>query len=114
ERRPGEAACASKGAGPEASGGQAHREETGRKSDWPGIAGGARAQGRRTRCQPEKEPAALKRVRIVGLVVLATLVSYPLGLGSGRAWLLPLMNTLPAYAAMIVLLRRGERADAVG
>lgn len=47
------------------------------------------------------------------LLVLATLASYPLGLALGQAWLLPILNTLPAYALMVVLLRRGDRAGAV-
>ncbi len=43
----------------------------------------------------------------------STAVSYPLGLALGQPWLLPLLNTLPAYALMVALLRRGERAWAV-
>ena len=49
----------------------------------------------------------------LGLLVLATLVSYPLGLAVGHPWLLPALNTLPAYLAMVALLRRGERRHAV-
>lgn len=49
----------------------------------------------------------------LGLLVLATLVSYPLGLAVGHLWLLPALNTLPAYLTMVALLRRGERRHAV-
>lgn len=47
-------------------------------------------------------------------VVLATVLSYPLGLLLGGGVLLPVLNTAAAYAAMVVLLRRGERQKAVG
>jgi len=50
--------------------------------------------------------------KLAGLVAL-TAVSYPLGLALGQPWLLPLLNTLPAYALMAVLLRRGQRRQAV-
>ena len=43
----------------------------------------------------------------------ATLLSYPIGLATGSRWLLPLLNTAPAYATMVVLLRRGQRDRAV-
>jgi hypothetical protein len=46
-------------------------------------------------------------------LVAATLASYPLGLASGQAWLLPLLNTVPAYVTMVVLLRAHRRRDAV-
>ena len=46
-------------------------------------------------------------------VVAATALSYPLGLLLGGGLLLPVLNTAPAYAAMVVLLRRGRRAEAV-
>ena len=46
----------------------------------------------------------------LGLLVLATLVSYPIGLLIGHPWLLPALNTLPAYLAMVALLRRGSGA----
>jgi hypothetical protein len=46
-------------------------------------------------------------------MVLATLASYPLGLAIGHPWLLPALNTLPAYLTMVALLRRGERRPAV-
>lgn len=55
----------------------------------------------------------MTRAGRIALLVLATLVSYPAGLASGQAWLLPLLNTLPAYAIMVVLLRRGDRRGAV-
>jgi hypothetical protein len=51
-------------------------------------------------------------VQLAGLVVL-TALSYPLGLALGQPWLLPLLNTLPAYALMALLLRRGQRGQAV-
>jgi hypothetical protein len=44
---------------------------------------------------------------------LLTIVSYPLGLLSGQPWLLPVLNTVPAYATMVVRLRRGDRRGAV-
>ncbi len=47
-------------------------------------------------------------------VVLATVLSYPLGLLLGGGVLLPVLNTAAAYAAMVFLLRRGERRKAVG
>jgi hypothetical protein len=47
-------------------------------------------------------------------VVLATVLSYPLGLLLGGGILLPVLNTAAAYAAMVLLLRRGERRAAVG
>ena len=46
--------------------------------------------------------------------MLATVLSYPLGLLLGGGILLPVLNTAAAYAAMVVLLRRGERRQAVG
>ena len=52
-------------------------------------------------------------MRIVLAVVLAAVVSYPLGLALGVPWLLPILNAAPAYAAMVTLLRRGELRRAV-
>ena len=52
-------------------------------------------------------------MRLAIAVVLATVVSYPLGLVLGGGILLPLLNTAPAYAAMVVLLRRGRRTQAL-
>ena len=46
-------------------------------------------------------------------LLLATVLSYPLGLALGQAWLLPLLNAAPAYVAMAALLLRGERRGAV-
>jgi hypothetical protein len=57
-------------------------------------------------------PAARER-SVLAAMVAATIVSYPLGLWLGGKWLLPLLNTIPAYAAMVVLLRRGRRGRAV-
>lgn len=52
-------------------------------------------------------------MRLALAVVLATVVSYPLGLILGGGILLPVLNTAAAYAAMAVLLRRGRRREAV-
>jgi hypothetical protein len=49
----------------------------------------------------------------LALLVLTTLASYPVGLAIGHPWLLPALNTLPAYLTMVALLRRGERRRAV-
>jgi len=46
-------------------------------------------------------------------LLLATVLSYPLGLALGQPWLLPLLNAAPAYAAMAALLLRGDRRGAV-
>ncbi len=43
----------------------------------------------------------------------ATVLSYPLGLGLGSPWLLPFLNTAPAYVVMARRLRRGRRGQAV-
>jgi hypothetical protein len=48
------------------------------------------------------------------VVVLATVVSYPLGLAIGSKWLLPVLNALPAYLALARLLARERRTAAVG
>jgi len=52
-------------------------------------------------------------VRTLAALVLATLVSYPLGLALGQPWLLPVLNVLPAYLLMLHLLRRGNRGAAL-
>jgi hypothetical protein len=52
-------------------------------------------------------------VRLGLSVVLAAALSYPVGLALGVPWLLPVLNAAPAYAAMVVLLRRGELRRAV-
>jgi hypothetical protein len=46
-------------------------------------------------------------------VLAATALSYPLGLTVGNPWLLPALNTLPAYLAMVQRLRAGDRRGAV-
>lgn len=46
-------------------------------------------------------------------LVLATVASYPLGLALGEPWLLPFLNAAPAYATMVLRLRRGDRSGAV-
>lgn len=40
-------------------------------------------------------------------------MSYPVGLALGSRWLLPVLNTAPAYVTMVLLLRRGARDRAV-
>jgi hypothetical protein len=52
-------------------------------------------------------------VPLLAAVVLATVLSYPIGLRIGSAYLLPILNAAPAYAAMFWLLRRGEARRAV-
>jgi hypothetical protein len=47
------------------------------------------------------------------LLVVATLVSSPLGLALGSRFLLPLLNTAPAWWVMVRRLRRGARRSAV-
>ena len=47
-------------------------------------------------------------------LLLATLLSYPVGLAAGQPWLLPLLNAVPAYVTMVALLGRGDRRGAVG
>jgi hypothetical protein len=49
----------------------------------------------------------------VVVLILATLLSYPLGLELGQPWLLPLLNTAPAYALMVARLRANDRRGAV-
>jgi hypothetical protein len=46
-------------------------------------------------------------------LVLAALLSYPLGLALASPWLLPLLNTAPAYVVMVRRLSRSDRAGAV-
>jgi len=53
------------------------------------------------------------RVWRLGGLVLLTAASYPLGLALGQRLLLPLLNTAPAYAALVLLVRRGRRGEAV-
>ncbi|HEU0108259.1 MAG TPA: hypothetical protein VFT38_18890 [Vicinamibacteria bacterium] len=52
-------------------------------------------------------------MRLGLIVVLAAVVSYPLGLALGVPWLLPILNAAPAYTAMVLLLRRGDQRRAV-
>jgi hypothetical protein len=49
----------------------------------------------------------------LAILLLATLVSYPLGLGLGQPLLLPLLNALPAYLVLVHRLHKGERGGAV-
>ena len=53
------------------------------------------------------------RARQLGWLVLLTAASYPLGLALGHRVLLPLLNTAPAYATLVLLVRRGRRGEAV-
>jgi hypothetical protein len=48
-----------------------------------------------------------------GLLAAGTLASYPLGLLIASPWLLPVLNTAPAWTVMVRRLRRGERGGAV-
>ncbi len=47
------------------------------------------------------------------VLLLTTLVSFPLGLALGQAWLLPILNALPVYIVLVHRLRKGERGGAV-
>ena len=49
----------------------------------------------------------------LGLLFVATILSYPIGLWLRLPWLLPVLNALPAYAVLVNRLRRGERGGAV-
>ena len=49
----------------------------------------------------------------LAILLLATLVSYPIGLGLRQPWLLPVLNALPAYIVLVHRLRKGERGGAV-
>jgi hypothetical protein len=51
--------------------------------------------------------------RDVASLVAAMLAAYPIGIASGQAWLLPLLNTAPAYLLMLRRLRAGDRRGAV-
>lgn len=55
----------------------------------------------------------MRSPRTLGFLVAWTLLSYPLGLLVGLPWLLPLLNTVPAYVLMLARLRAGRRSDAV-
>jgi len=47
------------------------------------------------------------------VLILATIASYPVGLGLRQPWLLPVLNALPAYLVLVHRLRKGERGGAV-
>jgi len=49
----------------------------------------------------------------LGILLAATVVSYPIGLALRQPWLLPLLNALPAYVVLVHRLRKGERGGAV-
>jgi hypothetical protein len=49
----------------------------------------------------------------LAVLLVATLVSYPLGLAIGQPLLLPALNALPAYIVLVHRLRKGERGGAV-
>jgi hypothetical protein len=53
------------------------------------------------------------RIGPLALLVAATMASYPIGILSGSAWLLPSLNTLPAYLLMVSRLRDGDRPGAL-
>lgn len=55
----------------------------------------------------------MRSPRTLTALVAWTLLSYPLGLLAGVPWLLPLLNTAPAYLLMLAWLRDGRRRDAV-
>lgn len=54
-----------------------------------------------------------QRGSALALLVAATIASYPIGIRSGSAWLLPSLNTLPAYLLMVARLREGDRRGAL-
>jgi hypothetical protein len=58
-------------------------------------------------------PSAEPGRREVAALLAAALLSYPLGLVLGSPWLLPLLNTAPAYVVLVRRLGRGDRAGAV-
>jgi len=47
------------------------------------------------------------------ILILATAVSFPLGLLIGNPWVLPILNAVPAYIVLVHRLRKGERGGAV-
>jgi hypothetical protein len=47
------------------------------------------------------------------VLVVLTAISYPVGLAIGSRWLLPLLNTAPAYVLMAQRLRAGDRRGAL-
>ena len=95
-----------------------HARVVQRRGLQPGPAAHADAR-RDRRALPTLQAPHLVRVAGVstagrlGLLVLATLASYPVGLAFGHPCLLPALNTLPAYLTMVGLLRRQERRTAV-
>jgi hypothetical protein len=48
----------------------------------------------------------------LALLILLTVLSYPVGLALRQPWLLPLLNAAPAYRAMAARLKRGDRRGA--
>ncbi len=64
---------------------------------------------------PVAEAARLRLdlARAVAVVAALTLASYPLGLALGVPALLPVLNTAPAYVALVRLLARGRLQHAV-
>jgi hypothetical protein len=51
---------------------------------------------------------------IFAVIMLATVASSLAGFALNLPWLLPLLNTLPAYAVLTFTLRRGRRGAAIG
>ncbi len=47
------------------------------------------------------------------VMVLATILSFPIGLWLRQPWLLPVLNALPGYVVLVHRLRKGERGGAV-
>ncbi len=47
------------------------------------------------------------------VMVITTILSYPIGLWLRQPWLLPLLNALPGYFVLVHRLRKGERGGAV-
>ncbi len=52
-------------------------------------------------------------MRLLLILLLSTIASYPVGLWIGSPWLLPLLNCAPAYALLATLLKRDERKGAI-
>ena len=56
---------------------------------------------------------AARGLKRLAWLVLLTAASYPIGLAIGSRLLLPLLNTAPAYVALVLLVRAGRRGEAV-
>ena len=60
-----------------------------------------------------KDATTRSTATLLTTLVAATAASYLVGYGVGSRWLLPVLNTAPAYGLMVWLLRRSERRRAV-